>query len=59
VESWQLTVTSRGAVSVGLEASTTVIVWVPLVELPQASVAFHVRTIVPEPLQPERLAESA
>ena len=30
-----------------------------LLEFPQVSVAFHVRTIVPEPLQPERLAASA
>ena len=42
----QLTVTSFGSVITGLVLSTLVIVWLPVLMLPAASVAFHVLVMV-------------
>lgn len=49
---------SGGTVSVGAVRSTTVIVCTPVTLFPQASVAFHVRTMVPVPPQPARFTWS-
>ncbi len=52
VDSPHPTTTLAGNVNEGPVVSATVIVWKPLLVLPQASVAVHVRVMVPVPLQP-------